>query len=293
MSNDAQAGALRSCAMSPPPLACTVRDCGLAVERRGRTWTCARGHAYDIAREGYVNLLQPQDRRSLEAGDAKAAVDARARLLDAGLGRALLDAFVERAAPLVAPGRDVVAELGSGTGALLAALARAVRITGVGIDLSTAAAAHAARRFPELTWAVANADRHLPLVDGCVDMVLSLHARRNPAECRRVLTAEGRLLVAVPAADDLIELRESVLGGRVERDRAGTLIAEHAPFFHVEDRATVRVQQRATREQVLDLLRSTYRGERTSLAPRVAALEALDLTFASELVVFAPAHVAR
>ncbi len=273
-----------------PPLACTVRDCGLALDRRGRTWTCARGHAYDVAREGYVNLLQPQDRRSLDAGDAKAAVDARARLLAAGLGRPVVDAFVARAAAHVAPGRDVVAELGSGNGDALAALAQVARITGVGVDLSTAAAAHAARRFPDLTWTVANADRRLPLLDGCVDLVLSLHARRNPAECRRVLTANGRLLVAVPAADDLIELRESVQGGRVERDRTERLIAEHARHFAVEDRATIRVRQPATREQVLDVLRSTYRGERTSLAPRVAALDALDLTFASELVVFAPAH---
>lgn len=272
--------------MLTPPLACTVRGCGLLLERRARAWTCARGHTHDVAREGYVNLLQPQDRRSLDAGDTKAAVEARARLLAAGIGRPVVDAFVARAAALMPADDAVVVDLGSGTGDALGALAARVPLAGIGLDLSTAAAAHAARRFPDLTWVVANADRHLPLIDGCVDLVLSLHARRNPAECARVLAPAGHLLVVVPAADDLIELRESVQGDRVERDRTERLIAEHAPLLRVVDRATVRVRQHASREQVLDLLRGTYRGERASLAPRVAALGALDVTVASDLLLF-------
>ena len=42
------------------PLACTVRDCGLPLEKREREYVCEYGHTFDIARSGYVNLLQPQ-----------------------------------------------------------------------------------------------------------------------------------------------------------------------------------------------------------------------------------------
>ncbi|MFM7296933.1 MAG: putative RNA methyltransferase, partial [Planctomycetota bacterium] len=66
-----------------PPLACSVRDCALPLRRESRRFVCERGHSFDIARSGYLSLLQPQDRRSLEAGDARETVDARRALLDA------------------------------------------------------------------------------------------------------------------------------------------------------------------------------------------------------------------
>lgn len=272
--------------MAPSILACTVRNCGLPLERGERTFACPRGHAYDIARVGYVNLLQPQDRRSREAGDARAAVEARARLLAAGIGRGVLDAVVERAASLDLAG-DAVVDLGSGSGEMLGTLADVMPIAGIGIDLSTAAAAHAARRFPDLTWAVANADRRLPLLDERVDLLLSVHARRNPAECARVLRPGGALLVAVPAADDLIELRAAVQGEGLERTRADAVLAEHQPFFRPVDRFVVRDRHRLERDRLVELLRGTYRGSRTSAVGRIESLDTLDVTLASDVLLLA------
>jgi len=74
-------------------LICPVRDCGEPLERRGRSLVCPRGHSFDLARSGYANLLQPQDRRSKRPGDAPEAVEARRRLLDAGYGEPLLRAI--------------------------------------------------------------------------------------------------------------------------------------------------------------------------------------------------------
>jgi len=267
-------------------LACTVRGCGLVLTRHDRTLRCANGHSYDVARSGYVNLLQPQDRRSLDAGDSKDVVAARARLIAAGIGRALIDAMVSTAASLDLGESPVAIELGSGTGDLLAALARTRPIAAIGIDLSTAAAGHAARRHPELTWVVANADRRLPVLDGSASLVLSMHARRNPDECARILSPGGFLLVAVPGPDDLIELRASVQGEGVERDRVATLVAEHARHFTPAGHTSVRGQQHLDREALRDLLRISYRGARESAAARVDALRPMDVTFASDLVLF-------
>ena len=272
--------------MSRPILACSVRGCGLPLERHDALVTCPSGHAFDVARWGYINLLQPQDRRSLTAGDSREAVDARARLLAAGIGRTVLDAFVDCAVRLgLEPGATVV-DIGSGTGDALAEMASRQTISGVGIDLSTAATEHAARRFPHLTWAVANADRRLPLVDASVALILSLHARRNAAECARVLTPGGYLLIATPAHDDLVELRESVMGERRHRERADMLLGEHEPFFTLMERSTVREHRPLERDALLDLLRSTYRGGRSSEATRVAALQQLDVTLASDFFLF-------
>jgi 23S rRNA (guanine745-N1)-methyltransferase len=277
----------RNGAAGAVPLACTVRACGLPLARVGRSWTCPRGHAFDVARTGYVNLLQPQDRRSGAAGDQAKSVDARARLLAQGVGRALVDETVRRAAKLdIGDATPAVVDLGSGSGDLLGELASVRAVTGIGIDLSTVAAEHAARRFPNLTWVVANADRRLPLLDHSVAIVLSVHGRRNPRECARVLVPGGHVLVAVPAPDDLAELRERVQGMRVDRSRAEALTAGHAPFFTVRDRGAVRERVRLDRDGLLDLLRGTYRGGRRSAAQRIDALGGQEVTLASELFLF-------
>ena len=105
-------------------LACSVRGCGLPLTRRDRALVCSAGHSFDIARSGYVNLLQPQDRRSLVAGDSKAAVDARAALEQAGVGRAIVDAVIHTTAALLLPADAIVIDLGSGSGEMLGGLSQ-------------------------------------------------------------------------------------------------------------------------------------------------------------------------
>ena len=129
--------------------------CSRATDRR---LSCAAGHSFDIARSGYVSLLQPQDRRSPPPGDTKEAVAARARLLDAGIGRDAIDAIVA-AQPRTRTARSSPPTSAAARASSSARCRRARRRAAVGIDLSTAAAERAARRFPSLTWIVANVDR--------------------------------------------------------------------------------------------------------------------------------------
>lgn len=262
-----------------------MRGCALPLLRRDRAFVCAAGHSYDVARSGYVNLLQPQDRKSTEAGDSRVAIEARASLLADGVGRALIDAVASRAAALNLPEAPVVADLGCGSGDALAALTSRAGL-GVGIDLSVAAVERAARHFPDRTWVVANADRRLPLLDRSIHLLVSLHARRNPPEAARVLAMTGYLLVAVPAADDLIELREVVQGERVERERGDVVLTEHEALFELVDRSVVREMRDLDRDALLNLLRGTYRGVRHGAAERVAALTGMTVTLASEILVF-------
>lgn len=271
--------------MPESPLACSVRGCELPLTRRERAYVCASGHSFDIARSGYINLLQPQDRRSSQAGDSKAAIEARATLEQTGVGRAVIDAVIDRVVALNLPANAVVVDLGSGSGELLGSLSSQQPISAIGIDLSIAAIGFAARRFPALTWVVANADRRLPLQDGSVDIVLSINGRRNPSECARVLTATGVLFVVLPAADDLIELRTFVQGHAVERDRVERMLNEHNAGFELVERVPIRERLMLEQTALLNLLRGTYRGARLKLSGRVNAIERMEVTLSSEICV--------
>ncbi|MGQ0737306.1 MAG: methyltransferase domain-containing protein [Acidobacteriota bacterium] len=270
-------------------LACPVRGCGQPIAGGAGEFRCPRGHTHDVARSGYVNLLQPQDSRSPAAGDSRQVVEARVRLIDAGIGRRLVEHVARHATALLASDgtAPVVVDLGCGAGHALGELAAQRVVDGIGIDLSVAAARRAATRFRQLTWVVANADRRLPVLSSSVDLVLSLYGRRNAAESARILARGGHLLMAVPAPDDLIELRTLVLGRGERRDRSEALIVEHQPHFTLIERAVVRDHLRLGPDQLRDALNVTYRGARSAVVARAAQLDALDVTVASDVLLFA------
>src|SRR5580658_5911767 len=126
-------------------LLCTVRNCHLELAREERRLVCPLGHSFDIARSGYINLLQPQDRRSKQPGDTVAAVTARRRLHDRGVSAPLLRGIAEivEASPA-----DVVLDAGCGDGFYLGSLARQIGFGAHGIDISIPAVDSAARRYP-------------------------------------------------------------------------------------------------------------------------------------------------
>lgn len=259
---------------------CPVRGCGAPLERRERSWGCGRDHAFDVARSGYCNLLQPQDRRSKSPGDPKEAVLARRRFLEAGHGDFLLEALREEMGEPTS-----VLDVGCGDGFVLGSLARGREAHGV--DLSVPAIDLAARRWPEVSWWVVNADRALPFADGSFDLALSIAGRRPAAELRRVLKPDGRLLVAVPAEDDLIELREAVQGEGMLRSRLEKVLEELADF-KLEAHWLVQTTAVLDPGAVRDALAATYRGARASQRETVEGLGPMRVTLSFEVARFRP-----
>jgi 23S rRNA (guanine745-N1)-methyltransferase len=271
-------------------LLCPVRGCRRPLASADQRLVCPRAHSFDVARRGYVNLLQPQDRRSRHPGDSAEAVRARARLRARGVERQFVEAV---AGLLTVDARDAVLDIGCGDGAHVAAVAARTGCEGHGLDISVEAIEAAARKHPELRWVVANADRALPYADTSFRAVLSVTARVNAAEFRRVMRADGRLAVVVPAPADLIELRAVVLGEGAERDRTPRVLQACAPFFTLERRERLRGRERLDATTAADVLTATYRGLRTRQRARVASLDGVDVTLAREVLIFRPAPARR
>jgi 23S rRNA (guanine745-N1)-methyltransferase len=271
-----------------PVLRCTVRGCAEILAQEDARLRCPRGHAFDRAREGYWNLLQPQDRRSPRAGDRDDAVAARRRWLERGFADGLISELRSRIDALQRPRPASAIDVGCGEGTLTARLFASPAWEGCGVDLSTTAIRLAAKAAPDLTWIVANADRGLPFADGSVDLALSIFGRRPASELGRVVAATGTLLVVVPAEDDLIELREASQGEGLRRDRAGDALAKLSSHFGLVARSTWRQSARHDRGALVDALAMSYRGARASERQRLAGLTALDVTLAADILALVP-----
>jgi len=255
-------------------LLCPVRDCQQPLHREDRRLACPRTHSFDIARSGYVNLLQPQDRRSKNPGDTAEAVAARRRLHDRGVTAPLLEAI---GAALAATNQDTVLDAGCGDGFYLGTLARQHGFTATGIDISIPAVDLAAKRYPHCQWLVANADRAIPCSNESFTKILSITARMNAPEFRRVLQPGGHLLVAIPSPIDLIELRGA------SRDRVDRTIESFAPLFSLQSQSRATTTAALDADAVRDLQHAIYRPMQSEPAA------AMQVTFSLDLLLFSTA----
>ena len=206
------------------------------------TLGCAAGHRFDVNKRGYVTLVAGNSGLS---GDSAEMLASRERVLESGLYSPIAAVLAE-----LGVGQAVL-DAGAGTGYYLRAmLAANPGAHGLAMDLSPAAVAHAVRPGPGtpesgalepvIDGLVADIWQPLPIRDGVCDVILNVFAPRNLAEFHRVLRPGGSLLVVVPHAEHLAELRA---GGRmldVPPDKAGTVIDAAAPLFALGEQRTVR-----------------------------------------------------
>ncbi|KTT28432.1 SAM-dependent methyltransferase [Pseudomonas oryzihabitans] len=166
---------------------------------------CPAGHRFDRARQGYLNLLPVQHKKSLDPGDNAAMVEARRRFLDAGHYAPLAERLAQLAAER-APQRWI--DVGCGEGFYTERLAQALPTAdGYALDISREAVRRACRRTPALTWLVASMAR-IPLPDASCQLLASVFSPIDWSEAQRVLATGGGILRLGPATAHLLELRQ-------------------------------------------------------------------------------------
>jgi 23S rRNA (guanine745-N1)-methyltransferase len=228
---------------------------------------CVGGHSFDIARQGYVNLVPGP-------GDAAAMVEAREAFLQAGHYRRLSEALAGEAAAVGAEG--AVLDIGAGTGHHLARVLDAVpeRI-GLALDASSAALRRAARAHPRAAAIGADAWRDLPVQDGVAALILSVFAPRNAPEMARVLAPAGALLALTPTTRHLYELVGALGLLSVPEDKQDRLDAQLTPEFELSERRALEHAMFLNREEAAQLVRmgpSAWHVDEHTVAERLAAL---------------------
>ncbi|WP_420632316.1 putative RNA methyltransferase [Candidatus Leptofilum sp.] len=195
---------------------CPVCQDGFGVY--GRSLKCTNNHSYDIAKEGYVNLLLANQKRSLQPGDNQTMVRHRRQFFDTGLYEPLSDKINEMVADLAnqsGPNKRLdLLDSGCGEGYFLHRLG-AFFVEGKrpsslhGIDISKFAIKAAAKRDKLVNWAVASS-YDLPILPDSMDVVLNVMAPFDPAEFGRVLKGNGRVLRVTPGPEHLFSLRQHI-----------------------------------------------------------------------------------
>lgn len=170
-------------------------------------WQCGNRHSFDIARQGYVNLLTVDRKHAKHPGDTKEQVAARKAFLDSGFYKPIAETVKELVTPL-APGS--VLDVGCGEGYYLTQLQSALpRTEFAGLDISKDAVRFAAVRNKNALWLTATAAA-LPFPDASFSGILSMFALTMEEEFARVLAADGWYLQVIAGEDHLMGLKNII-----------------------------------------------------------------------------------
>ncbi len=186
-------------------LLCPV--CGAELNRLDNRYVCPRGHSFDIARQGYVNLLAVQQKHSRNPGDTREQVLSRREFLEAGFYAPIAQTLIDTAKGLGISGP--VLDVGCGEGYYSARLAQALGAPLTGLDISKEAVRCAAGKYKGAQWLCATAS-HIPVADGSAALLTSLFALTAPEEFHRVLEQDGYFFQVLAAQDHLLGLKRII-----------------------------------------------------------------------------------
>lgn len=241
------------------PLICPI--CDDPLEQVGRVLRCGRSHAFDIAREGYVNLVLGHKRPKI-AGDDKAMLRARRRFLEQGHYDFLSTAVTEIVSSYLAGIVDresAVLDVGCGEGYMIGRLQS--RLPGqtclFGLDVAKEAARMAANKQPNARFLVADINRKIPFATKSIDVLVNIFAPRNPAEFARIVLPGGLLLVVIPHPDHLASLRVDLGLLGIEPDKQERVKAQLNNEFRFTKTRSAKVNLTLNQPMLVDLVQMT------------------------------------
>ena len=256
--------------------------CAEQLNFTDRQYRCIHNHSFDVARQGYVNLLTVQQKHSLNPGDTREQVLSRRAFLDAGYYEPIARTLCETAQELNAAGP--ILDVGCGEGYYSARLADALDTELTGLDISKEAVRCAAGKYKNALWLCGTA-AHLPVADHSAGILTSLFALTMPEEFRRVLRPGGYYFQVLAAEDHLMGLKSVIYPELLHKEKN---TVPELPGFALVRSVSIRFDFTVEGEQVRNLLSMTphvYRIGKAG-AERLAATEKLSDTASCVLNVY-------
>ncbi len=177
--------------------------CGQAFVELDKPLRCPEGHSFDVARQGYVNLLPVQHKKSKAPGDSKEMVDARQCFLDSGVYLPIAQMLLRTVDSLLPNGDVTLLDAGCGEGYYLNYLAAHLNNESaslIGVDISKPAIVAAARRNKAITWIVGS-NKQLPVVPASLDVIICMFGYPMYEAFAKVLKPGGKVLFTYATRD--------------------------------------------------------------------------------------------
>lgn len=193
--------------------ACPI--CGQSLGLVQKSYVCANGHCFDIAKQGYVNLLPVQQKKSKEPGDSKAMLQARRRFLNHAYYEPLISAM---ASLLKAHSLSSLLDLGCGEGYYAHKLKQSLQSQGqdiqfLGLDIAKPAIVMAARSAQlnqdDSQFCIASSFSP-PYLDACFDGVYTVFAPVDFKQLDRIIRPSGIWLRVTAGQQHLKQLRQVI-----------------------------------------------------------------------------------
>ena len=272
------------------------------------TWRCdgslnpkQTSHPFDVARQGYVNLLPVQQKKSKAPGDSQASIEARKRFLNAGHYEKLQALIVQQVQQLLTAVTEQDKQptnwldIGCGEGYYTQAMAQMgsdTIDTLIAADISKPALIELAKvskaagklwyqqdkETPAKTTAIyplVTSAAHLPLRAHSVSGISSIFSPILPTAFAEVLTDKGYLIIAKPDAGHLASMRAALFDDVREHD-SDKFLQELDPQFTLIDTHRVSTDMSLSVSDLTDLMTMTPYAYRAKSGKRQALLAAME-----------------
>ena len=198
-------------------LVCPVCKNSLIIKSKEKIYQCTNNHNFDIAKQGYVNLLINNQKKSKLPGDSKEMVQARANFLSKGyyetLSSKINECVIKQLAALNSNVYNIL-DVGCGNGYYTNKLMTSTQERNIsahyfGLDISKEAVKCASASNKLITWMVANSF-YLPFKENSFHCILSVFSPVKIAECTRVMKKNGIFIRVLPGINHLIQIRNII-----------------------------------------------------------------------------------
>lgn len=196
------------------PYICPICQNPLMLHQASKGYYCTKKHHFDLAKEGYLNLLPAQYKKSKEPGDSRAMMRARRNFLEAGFYQPMAEAvtrLIDQHKTTHSPMH--ILDMGCGEGyysrQIEAQSQYKENLDLHGIDIAKNAIFAAAKKQPNARFIVAS-NKRLPYADHYFDLIFRIYAPSEDNEVTRLLTDQGLLLIVTPGSRHLWQLKEFI-----------------------------------------------------------------------------------
>lgn len=262
--------------------------CHRPLTRGEHTMHCENNHCFDLARQGYVNLLLSQSSSSKRHGDDKRMVHSRSEFLDGGWYENLRDEVTAAVMRYADPGCTLL-DAGCGEGYYTAAVFDALDHAGygasvLGVDLSRDALIAACKRQKKLKLAVGSIFA-LPVGDASCELVLNIFAPCAAQEFSRILKPDGILIRVVPLRRHLYELKAVVYEHPYENEHEDPSLEG---FTLLSQQELQRIIRLPSTQDLQNLFAMTPYYYKTGAADqlKLGELSSLDVTTAFGILIY-------